>query len=312
MSAPSSIPTGSQQAAIHYPPAVPAQSGPILVAVDGTKAGESAFLAASTIALKLDLPVHVARVVEPLPILLPDHDKMLQPLVVSPELLRLTREAVTKQLQDIAPKNLKWTVDVEYGRPSAQIVNKASDCNSRMIVMGLVHHGIVDRFLDGDTALEILRQTQTPVLLASADWKSAPKKVVIATDFSASSMRAAQNALSILDTHATVYLVHVCPSATVFDGSGMWEDEYEDAAFEELLRFEKVLSAPPGMKIEHVTIRGHAAAGILRLAASNHAELIVSGTRGTGLLKRLFVGSVASRLVHHSTCSVLIVPDQED
>jgi nucleotide-binding universal stress UspA family protein len=92
----------------------------------------------------------------------------------------------------------------------------------------------------------------------------------------------------------------------------MWEDEYEKAATENLGRFEKALNPPAGMKVEHVTLRGHPANAILHLADTARADLVVTGTRGTGFFKRLFVGSVAARLIHHADCSLLVVPDPEE
>ena len=79
----------------------------------------------------------------------------------------LTRDRVIAQLRALAPKGLDWHVDVEYGRPSDEILAKARDRNASLIVIGLVHHGVVDRILDGDTALEVVRKSPVPVLLAS-------------------------------------------------------------------------------------------------------------------------------------------------
>jgi nucleotide-binding universal stress UspA family protein len=151
-----------------------------------------------------------------------------------------------------------------------------------------------------------------PVLLAAPSWKAAPKKAVFAIDFSESSMEAARVGLSLMAPDSTIVLTHVCPLATVFDGMGMWEEEYERAAGEELGKFEKALKVPAGIKVEHVTVRGHPSSSLLHLAETTSADLIVAGTRGTGLFKRLFVGSVAARLVHHAACSLLVVPDSED
>ena len=47
-----------------------------------------------------------------------------------------------------------------------------------------------------------------------------------------------------------------------------------------------------------------AAVGVLR-----H---VVAGTRGAGLVERLLLGSVATRLMRHSTRSLLVVPDMEE
>lgn len=286
-------------------------SGPLLVATDGTKAGEAAFRAASKIAAKSSSNVHVMVVVEPLPVLVPEPSAIMEPLVASPELLNAVRDRVIAQLRRLAPKGLDWHVDVEYGRPGDEIVTKARDRNASLIIIGLVHHGVVDRILDGDTALEVVRKSPAPVLLASEEWKALPKRAIFAVDFSPQSMDAARVGLRLLGDEATVVIAHVRPRVTVYDEMGMWEEEYESAAGKELEKFAVALDAPAGVRLEKVLLSGSAASAVLNFAEKEDADLIVAGTRGAGLMQRLFLGSVATRLMRHSTRSLLIVPDSE-
>jgi nucleotide-binding universal stress UspA family protein len=46
---------------------------------------------------------------------------------------------------------------------------------------------------------------------------------------------------------------------------------------------------------------------ILDVAAEVSADLIVVGSRGLGLGRRVFQGSVSTKVAHHAPCSVLIV-----
>ena len=62
------------------------------------------------------------------------------------------------------------------------------------------------------------------------------------------------------------------------------------------------------MKIEKVVLRGNPSAAILELAEKTDADLIVAGTQGAGFVRRILIGSVATRLIRHSTRSLLIVP----
>lgn len=294
-----------------YPPAGPVPSGPILVATDSTAAGETAFKSAALIAAKARSNVHVMVVVEPLPVLIPERSAMMQPLVASPDLLNAVRDRVVAQLQKLVPPGLEWHVDVEYGRPSAEIAEKARVRKAQLIVMGLVHHRVVDRILDGDTALEVVRQSHAPVLLAASDWSGLPKRAVFAVDFSPESMQAARTALGLLGDGATIVLAHVRPIVTVFDGMGMWEEEYETVATRELVKFAEGLNAPVGVDVQQMMLSGNPPAALLALAERRDADLVVAGTRGAGLMQRLLLGSVATRLMRHSTRSLLIVPDLE-
>jgi nucleotide-binding universal stress UspA family protein len=60
------------------------------------------------------------------------------------------------------------------------------------------------------------------------------------------------------------------------------------------------------------TYAGGPAHEIVEVARQVDAGLIVSGTRGQGLVKGLLVGSVAHRLPYLASCPVLIVPPPHD
>ena len=294
-----------------YSPVQQMALGPVLVATDGSFAGEAAFRAAVLIAARSSTSVEVLVVVEPLPVLVPDPSIVMRPLVASPSVLDAYREGILGQLREIAPPGLEWRVEVEYGRPSTEIADEARQRKAQLIVIGLVHHGVMDRILDGDTALEVIRHAHTPVLLASSDWKSLPKQAVFAVDFSRQSMQAARAGLRLLGDNATVVLAHVRPMPTVYDGMGMWEIEYEEAAKRELAKFAEALDAPSNVRVQKMILRGNPAAALLELGDKVDADLIVAGTHGAGFVQRLIVGSVATRLMRHSNRSLLIVSARE-
>jgi nucleotide-binding universal stress UspA family protein len=61
-----------------------------------------------------------------------------------------------------------------------------------------------------------------------------------------------------------------------------------------------------------VRVRGHSlpvngADAILDVADDVGADLIVVGSRGLGVGRRLFLGSVSTKVAHHARCSVMIV-----
>jgi nucleotide-binding universal stress UspA family protein len=51
---------------------------------------------------------------------------------------------------------------------------------------------------------------------------------------------------------------------------------------------------------------------IVKLAEEAGAYMIVIGNRGHGLLARLFLGSVALRLLQTAPCPVLVVPSRQE
>ena len=53
---------------------------------------------------------------------------------------------------------------------------------------------------------------------------------------------------------------------------------------------------------------GDPASVLIRIADNLNADVLVVGRRGSSLVERLMLGSVADRLAHEASCPVLIVP----
>jgi nucleotide-binding universal stress UspA family protein len=54
-------------------------------------------------------------------------------------------------------------------------------------------------------------------------------------------------------------------------------------------------------------LENHAAEAILQFAESEHADLIVMGSRGRSAAPRLLLGSVSDAVLHHARIAVLVV-----
>ncbi len=247
-------------------------------------------------------------VVEPLPIVIAEPSTVLQPLVISPELIETMRTRIDGQLVDLAPDRRAWNLEVAHGRAGEVIAERAREIDAQLIVLGLVHHGVMDRLLDGETVVEVIRHSTVPVLLSSPDLEGLPKRALVAADFSAESMEAARSCLRIMDLGGLLILAHAMPMATVYDRSGLWEEEYDRIATRELETFAAALEMPQGMNLQILTRRGPPARTLLDIAEKNDVDLIVAGKRGAGLVHRMLVGSVVTRLIHNAMCSLLIAP----
>lgn len=293
---------------MYYPAVSVKQAGPLLVATDRTEASVSALRAADILNRGLNRGVAVLSVIEPLPLIVPEPSSLLQPLVISPELTSIVHKQTEGQVSKVSADAAAWSIEVEQGRPAKEIALTARKHFASLVILGLSHHGIVDRLIDGDTALELLRESDAPLLLASKDFTSMPKRALIAVDFSPESMEAARASIPLLSPDCIIYLAHVRPSVTIFDGSGLWEDEYERVAWRQLDSFKETLAAPATMRVETTILTGKPAGALTDFANSIDADLIVSGTHGAGLMRRIFIGSVASGLLRKSERSLLVVP----
>jgi nucleotide-binding universal stress UspA family protein len=77
---------------------------------------------------------------------------------------------------------------------------------------------------------------------------------------------------------------------------------------EKLLQEKKAEVVKEGLKVEYMITEGNPGKEILK--TSEGYDLIVMGSRGLGLVKSLFLGSVSSEILHQATKPVLIIrPD---
>ncbi|MGL5078437.1 MAG: universal stress protein [Waterburya sp.] len=161
------------------------------------------------------------------------------------------------------------------------------------------------------------------------------KKILVAIDLSAANQQLFQQALSLAKTNqAKLILLHVlsseeagCPIMSSYfakpidhcihldpkiiaQANQVYEQEWElfrQKGLELLRDFAKVAIAS-GVKVESSQITGHPSSTICDFAQACQADIIVIGKRGYSGLQEMFLGSISNYVVHHSPCSVLLVP----
>jgi nucleotide-binding universal stress UspA family protein len=68
---------------------------------------------------------------------------------------------------------------------------------------------------------------------------------------------------------------------------------------------EKLIKA--GYVVNGIVRLGKPADEVLKIASKKKVDLIVTGAKGQGAIARFLLGSVSTRIVQHSDCSVLVV-----
>jgi glycine betaine transporter len=140
----------------------------------------------------------------------------------------------------------------------------------------------------------------------------APKKILVATDFSHGSDEALERAIEIgTPSRAEVEIIHVFELAEEFPfGTTYFDADYGalyagiDARLSERADRVKAAGLPCTTKI----IDGSAVAEITKRGRDIAADLIVVGTHGRTGLAHAVLGSVAERVVRRASCPVLTVP----
>jgi nucleotide-binding universal stress UspA family protein len=141
------------------------------------------------------------------------------------------------------------------------------------------------------------------------------RRILHPTDFSSASRPAFERALGLVrDSRAEVIILHVLAPVIPVMGEGYIPPQtYEaiDSAARKSAR--KKLDAlvararKAGVRARALLLEGTAHERIVSAAKAQRVDLIVMGTHGRSGLARLFIGSVANRVVSAAPCPVMTV-----
>jgi nucleotide-binding universal stress UspA family protein len=290
--------------------AVPAQgTGPIVVAVGGVDP-DSVLRAARILERHATGGMTAVAVLEPPPASLVGSEPMLIP----PEYMDTQREERRVELADrlrrFGGSALTWRTALLDGEPAFAIDDYARQVHAPLIVMGLGRHGALDRVFGTETTLRAIRLAGCAVLAVHPDLDAPFRDVVVATDFSAASAYAAQQAVALLDPGAVVHVVHVWqPTSTSDQRTVEADDAYRRSLDERFARFTRLLAIPSGVELRTVVREGKAAERVLDYAAAHRADLVVAGRHGLNAFERIVVGSQTTALLRAAARSILVAPE---
>jgi nucleotide-binding universal stress UspA family protein len=213
--------------------------------------------------------------------------------------------------------------EIGEGDAASEILDRAAVIPSDLIVMGTHGRSGFERLVLGSVTEKVIHKAACPVLTVPrpmADAVPLPsrlfRRILCAIDFSDTSLRALEYALSLAegkDTALTlVHVVEVTP-APQSEAAGDHESRalgaYVAAAAQARAeQLERIVpdSARASCTIERVLAIGKAHHEILRIAAERDSDVIVLGAHGFGLTHLMF-GSTAHQAVRQSRCPVLTV-----
>lgn len=138
------------------------------------------------------------------------------------------------------------------------------------------------------------------------------KHILLPTDGSEAAMRAVARGVElalVFGAEVTVMTALEHFPAGIMGSAYRPEGDEEEpgyrVALQRLELAEQVVKAA-GAKCHRILVRDQPVyRGILDAAQSSGADLIVMGTRGLGLMERLFIGSQTQRVLAHTTIPVL-------
>jgi nucleotide-binding universal stress UspA family protein len=138
------------------------------------------------------------------------------------------------------------------------------------------------------------------------------QKIIVPTDGSDYSIRAAEYAVSIAKVYeAQVMFVYVVDEVVIDQFSKVTERESVEAELktdgQRYIHYVLGLAEKESVRATSMLVKGRPFEQIVNLAKSFNVDLIVMGTYGHRGAERILIGSVAERVIEYSTCPVLVV-----
>jgi nucleotide-binding universal stress UspA family protein len=243
-------------------------------------------------------------------------------LLLGPEL----RDSLLNELRRFATSAGADAVPLELalgeGNAGVEIVKRAQEETSDLIVLGTHGRSGIERFVLGSVAERVLHRAGCPVLTVpphATNGAPAPvfKRILCGIDFSACSMHALEYALSLAqEAGACLTLAHVFEmDASTPD---TWRTTFQPEAVREALlaleaeRRARLAGTVPtnlgaSCQVETVMACGPAARELLRLADAESADLIVLGVHGRNAADLFVFGSATNKVIREAHCPVLAV-----
>jgi nucleotide-binding universal stress UspA family protein len=139
-------------------------------------------------------------------------------------------------------------------------------------------------------------------------------RIVAATDLSAPARRAADRAARLARAASAALTLLLVVSRSGLDELRRWLDTgdgNEQSLLDEVRRRQQTLASELAARhqidVDHLVVIGNPVDEIVRVAGDRQADLIVTGTLGSGFLRNRLFGSTAERVVRKSPRPVLMV-----
>ena len=236
----------------------------------------------------------------------------------APDVVAQTLEAAHQQL-DALKKAIQQKHGVSAGyrvAPGALLTELAKEAQAQadgLLVCGARGESVLRHFLLGTTALRVLSTTTCPVLVVKQQPHEAYRRLLVAVDFSASSLRAIQHA-QMVAPDAELFLVHAfeAPFESQLRYASVVEETiqlYRQRAKQEAHRQLQVLREAAGLAPDRCSLMvlyGNPALRVVEQEQELDCDLIVMGKHGQNPLQELLLGSVTKHVLAECQNDMLV------
>jgi nucleotide-binding universal stress UspA family protein len=283
----------------------------VLLATDGSRDAALAARAAVDVCEGTGAELHVVHAWHSLP------TARLRPFMRA-ELKKLGKELLGEGVKRVEDSGgLVSGAHLLEGRAADEILDLAGQIRAGLVVIGSRGLGPVGRIALGSVSEAVIHHSRWPVLMLRGGEDAWPPERVIFGDDGSEAARAAGDLGASLCGHhgARALMLHAYPRLPEVDAESrglnprIVDDELrraENALLEQSRELESRLGSLPKVRL----VVGDAAASLLEAAEEDEPErtLLAVGSRDLGVIGRMRLGSVSTKVVHAAKGPVLVHP----
>ena len=244
----------------------------------------------------------------------------MEPMRLDPSARGALQSELATFVGDVDTAGISLTTTLFEGDAVTRILDRATDWNADLIVMGTHGRSGFERLLLGSVAEKVLRKAPCPVLtvpprVLTADHGLAFARILCPIDFSAASLRALEYASGLAAPQGPgIVALNIIE---LFAESGGMRDELalDTPDFRAELRRTALGrlhdAIPEALRarcpIREVVTMGKAWKEILRAATEEDADVIIMGVAGRSAADLLLFGSTTQHVVRQAACPVLTI-----
>lgn len=276
----------------------------ILVPIDGSEASKNALLQSFKLAASEENIITVLAVD-------PVYQGDLELVTVSniKDVLKGPGKENLDEAQKIADdQKVPITTRLENGDPVRKILEVAEEEKCDLIVMGRRGMTRFERALMGSVTSKIIASFHGMTLVVMRDSTLDWSNMLLATDGTKASDAAVESAIDFALTYqGTLNILSVVPLYLEYIGNH--PDVVQRMVRDARVQVDRVRdhAREKGVNAESFVREGEPYERIVELATELKTNMIVTGSHGRQGLTRVFLGSVASMVIGHSSCPVMVV-----
>ncbi len=286
----------------------------ILIAVDFSEITDSVVNSALFIGKLFNSEITLLYAIEP-PIITIYDNPLLDNTEIILELENILKkkfsEHLDKYVELFQNAGLKADKVVEVGSVAETILETADNIQADLIIIGSHKKGLIEKLLLGSVAERVLNKARTSVLVVKGNELNKVEKILCGYDFLPNSQKALEIAVEIAKkTDAEIEVLHADHDEWFAHFKNIYEEVY-NKKLSLLKQIEENLKGD-NIKIKVKLEKGRPESVILNEIKNYKPDLTILGKRKSPDIRRIFLGTVAMKVIKETDKPILIVKRRQD